>query len=437
VTGTRGETTVDAPLIRRVRLQLVGWSGAAILVVLVLLGTALYLAVDASLRAAGTQQLRQRAETVVDVVRDPGRGPGQARLGPVLAGEGSGTFALLVTPRGLAVFPREIGLPEGLPDAVGVREARAGDVAIHERTLGETPVRVLSRPIDVLDGRYVIQVVQDRTAEARTLDVLLAVLLGGGLLALLASLGAGAVYAGRALVPIRDALRRQREFAADASHELRTPITVVRGNLELLRRRTQADPETRAMVDDMDAELARLTSLVGDLLLLARSDSGAVQMSRERVDLADLALDAIPGLAGVGERSGVRVELDAAPTPVFGDAVRLRQLVTILVDNAVRHSPAGGCVTVRVLPSPEGAVLEVDDDGPGVRPEDAPHIFERFWRSPVAPPGGTGLGLAIAAWIVEHHGGGIDVGRAPGRGARFRVRLPLAGTASRRVTAPV
>jgi signal transduction histidine kinase len=109
---------------------------------------------------------------------------------------------------------------------------------------------------------------------------------------------------------------------------------------------------------------------------------------------------------------------------VSGDPLRLRQLVTILTDNALAHSPAGTAVSVRIRPETPDVVLTVDDQGPGIREEDLPRIFERFWRADNAPAGGTGLGLSIAAWIVEAHGGTISATNRPEGGARFEIRLP-------------
>jgi signal transduction histidine kinase len=286
--------------------------------------------------------------------------------------------------------------------------------------------------------------VQDRTTEVRTLDSLVTVLLGGGAVVLLVALGFGAVYARRALVPIREslaaqraALRRQREFAADASHELRTPLTVIRSSVEHLRRhgdRPVADVGD-ALVD-IDAEVRHLSSLVDDLLLLARSDSGAVTLERVPLHLDDVAADAAAALAQPAAAAGVRVEVDPQPTAAVGDPARLRQLVMILLDNAIRHSPRGSAVRVVIRPAPGGsgtadgsggpgaAILTVEDAGPGVKPEDQPRVFDRFWRAPGAPAGGTGLGLAIAKWIAEHHQGSISVDRSAAGGARFEVRLP-------------
>jgi signal transduction histidine kinase len=260
--------------------------------------------------------------------------------------------------------------------------------------------------------------------------VLLVVLIAGGILALAASLGVGWLYAERALVPIRDAMRRQREFAADASHELRTPLAIVRGSVEHLRRnRDQPVAQVGAALDDIDVGTQRLTALVEDLLVLARTDSGAIELDLGPTDLGELTLDAASGLAAVARDVSVEIRIDAEPVPLRGDADRLRQLVVILIDNAIRHASTAdggkGSVQVSVKASEGTAVLTVDDDGRGVRPEDLPRVFDRFWRAADVPPGGTGLGLAIARWIAERHGGTITAANRPTRGARFEVRLPI------------
>jgi signal transduction histidine kinase len=167
--------------------------------------------------------------------------------------------------------------------------------------------------------------------------------------------------------------------------------------------------------------------MVDDLLLLARSDSGAVVLERLPVDLGDVASSGASALATLATEHGVSIQVDPAPTEIAGDPARLRQLVVILVDNAVRHSPAGGVVTVGVRVDGAEAVLDVEDEGLGIRPEDGPHLFDRFYRAPGAPGGGTGLGLAIAAWIVEAHDGRIGAtNRTDRAGARFTARMPLA-----------
>jgi signal transduction histidine kinase len=298
----------------------------------------------------------------------------------------------------------------------------------------DVPVRVLTVPAtNPTLGTFYVQVVQDRSTEAQTLQALLLVLVVGGALLVIAALAFGAVYARRALVPIRESLdaqrvslRRQREFAADASHELRTPLTVIRSSVEHLRR--HADEPVAQVGDalqDIDAEVQHLTSMVDDLLLLARSDSGAVTLERVPVHLDDVATEAASALTVPAGARGVTVVVDHEPAPMEGDPARLRQLVMILIDNAIRHSPAGGEVRVAIRSADGSATLSVADQGPGIRPADMPHVFDRFWRAPDAPAGGTGLGLAIAKWIAERHEGSVAAASPAGGGATFEVRLPL------------
>jgi signal transduction histidine kinase len=430
-----GETRV----VRRVRRRLLAWSGGTTLVLLVLLGAAIYAAVAASLASAGTAQLRERARELTGgqawgsgVIGVPPAGAqlvvGEGAVpGLVIGGPTSGTLAIIVGPgaeggtSGSAPVIQELRLP----DQAGVDAALAAGESIQETDLEGVPVRILSTPITGPAGTLVVQVIGDRTAEVRTLTVLLVVLLAGGLLVLAASLLVGWLYADRALVPIRDAMRRQREFAADASHELRTPLAVVRGNVEALRLRPDRPAaEIEEILVETEAEVDRMGDMVDDLLLLARTDSGAIELAVEPVDLAEVALDGAALLSAAADAAAVRVEVDAEPVTVAGDPARLRQLVTILVDNAVRHAPAGSTVEIGVAETGEAGRLRVDDQGPGFRPEDLPRVFDRFWRASDAPEGGTGLGLAIAAWIVERHGGRITAANRPDGGARLEVTLP-------------
>jgi signal transduction histidine kinase len=422
----------DAALLRRTRLRLLAWSGGLTLVILVALGAALYIAVSGSLAARGTDLLASRADGLVRLLQRPGQIPAAFVLGPGFGGESSGTLALIVRPDDTLVGPAELQDISGLPDPAGVTAARAGATDVRQVEVSSIPVRVYSIAVTRPDGAYVVQVLGERSSEVQLLSTLLSVLALGGLAALLLALAAGYVYAGRALIPVRAsmdrrdvALRRQREFTANASHELRTPLTVVRASVADLRRnRKQPVEKVGEALDDIDAEVSHLTALVDDLLFLARTDSGALVLERTPMDLADVAAEAAGQLAPVATEHGVRLEVDPRPTPVAGDALRLRQLVTILADNALAHSPGGTTVAVRIRPEGLDAVLTVEDQGPGIRDEDLPRLFERFWRADNAPAGGTGLGLSIAAWIVDAHGGTISAANRVEGGARFEVRLP-------------
>lgn len=426
--------TADAPLLRRTRWRLALWSGGATLATLVVLGVLLYVILNRTLSADSEVRLRNQADEIQQAVdrfggnalrfltRDDG-----PLGGPRVGGPGAGTTTIAVRADGQAfgVVPRD--LVGELPVQDGFEAALAGVDDVRTVTLAGTPFRVRSEPLEVGGERMVIQILDNRAAEQRVLATALIVLLVGGAIVLLASVAFGFVYAGRALIPIRDSLRRQREFAADASHELRTPITVIRSSADYLRRLPALrDGEASAAVDDITAEGERMTRLVEELLLLARADSDAIELRRERLDLTDVAGDSLRGLARLADERGVRLELDGKPAAVVGDPDRLRQLLAILVDNAVRHSPAGASVTVRVARTGRSATLSVSDTGPGIRPEDLPRLFDRFFRASGAPAGGSGLGLAIAEWIAERHRGRLTAANAPAGGAVFTLVLPAA-----------
>jgi signal transduction histidine kinase len=423
----------DGRLLRNVRLRLILWSGISTLVVLAVLGVALYAVAARTLESDGIKQLDNRAAEFRRQ-RDPRIGPDQ---GFKFGGGSSGTFALIADDTARPVGRGSLLIPDGFPIVAGIDAARATGTDTRTTVVDGTPIRVRTEQADSNIGTVYIQVIQDRSAEAQTLDAIRSVLLVGGLVVLLVAFGLGGVYARRALVPIREslvqqraALRRQREFAADASHELRTPLTVIRSSVEHLRRNSADSSAGSEALDDIDAEVGHLTTLVEDLLLLARSDSGAITLTRLPVDLGDIAADGAGALVKTAGERGVSLGLDPEPAMVDGDRARLRQLSVILVDNALRHTPRGGSVRVRTRSNPQEAVLEVDDDGPGIRAEDMPHVFERFWRAPGAAAGGTGLGLAIAKSIVDLHDGRITVANRPEGGARFTVRLPTAARPS-------
>ncbi len=428
----------DSRMVRHVRRNLVLLSGGTTLVVLLILGFALYLAVAGSLANSGVRQLQAGMDVPKAVLTGQRPDPGDSSQFGFQFGSPKFAFALDDNDRVIG-GPRDLHLPPGLPDTAAVAQSRATGQDLRTTsvttTVGSTPVRILTQTFPGVQGiTFTVQVVQDRTVELNTLNIMLVVLLLGGAVALLVASGFGAVYARRALVPIRESLarqrlslRRQREFAADASHELRTPLTVIRSSVEYLQRhRDEPVGVVGSALVDIDDEVRHMTAIVEDLLLLARSDSGAVALEHIPVDLGDVAADGASAMGKPATDRGVRVFVDPQPAVVAGDAARLRQLVMILVDNAIRHSPTDGRVRVSVRAVASGASLVVEDDGPGIRAEDLPHLFERFYRAPGAPGGGTGLGLAIAAWIVDRHGGRIEVTNRAEGGARFVVDLPAA-----------
>jgi signal transduction histidine kinase len=230
------------------------------------------------------------------------------------------------------------------------------------------------------------------------------------------------------------AMQRQREFVADASHELRTPLTSILANLELLQASLEerGDDEDHAAVGSALRSSQRMSRLVSDLLLLARADAGRTSARRE-CDLAEIVAGALAEVRPVATDHHISLDADGAVT-VEGNPDELHRMVLNLLDNAVRHTPAGTDVKVGVSREDGRAVLEVTDDGPGIPAGLEGQVFARFVRGagPADEAGGdgTGLGLAIVEAVASSHGGGAEAGASPQGGARFTVHLPAVGAGS-------
>ncbi|MGH3646968.1 MAG: sensor histidine kinase [Micromonosporaceae bacterium] len=225
---------------------------------------------------------------------------------------------------------------------------------------------------------------------------------------------------------------RMRRFVADASHELRSPLTSIRGFAELHRHGALSDPaETAGVMRRIEDEAARMGLLVEDLLLLARLDQHR-PIAWEPVDLLELAMDARDAARAVAPHRPIELVVGAGPPVVMGDQARLRQVFDNLIRNALVHTPSETPVEIRVRAEGRTALLEVVDQGPGLDPDQAERVFERFYRADPARSrrhGSSGLGLAIVAALAAAHGGRAGVLSVPGEGADFWVRLPLAPAA--------
>jgi two-component system OmpR family sensor kinase len=221
--------------------------------------------------------------------------------------------------------------------------------------------------------------------------------------------------------------QRLRQFVADASHELRTPVTTVRGYAELFRAGGLDDPaELAEAMRRTEQEAVRMGALVDDLLHLARLDQGR-PLAREPVDLAAMADDVVRDTRAVDPGRPVVAHTDG-PVVVTGDDARLRQVVANVVGNAVVHTPPGTPIEVRVRREPTAAVVEVVDEGPGMPPDVAARAFERFYRADPARSrhqGGSGLGLSIVQATVAAHGGTVELDTMPGAGTTVRIVLPV------------
>lgn len=266
--------------------------------------------------------------------------------------------------------------------------------------------------------------------------------------ALIASFGAAALMAvvlvavggsflvQKSLLPVERSIAHMRRFMADAAHEMRTPLTVIRSRAEVALQKPREAGEYVEAMRGVEAETRRLGRIVEDLLTLARADAGERSVERRRVFLDDIVSDAAGAARAMAQARGVELTVDEfEESAVDGDAALLRQLAMLLLDNAVKFTPAGGHVSLRVGTVDGRSTLTVEDNGPGISEEQRPHIFDRFYRGDPAhsrgmvgsASDGAGLGLAIAKWIVEAHHAEIRVHSAAGAGTRMTVVFPPAG----------
>jgi heavy metal sensor kinase len=227
---------------------------------------------------------------------------------------------------------------------------------------------------------------------------------------------------------LEEAFQRQRQFTADASHELRAPLTLLLGQVDVALQQPRSDREYNQALRGLREDVLRLRQLVDALLALARADARQNMLAPEPLDLGELTQEIADALAPVAEERGIHLEARYMPGIIVrGDQARLMQLLLNLVENALNHTPTGGTVIVAAerAGNPRMAIASVRDTGCGIGARHLPHVFERFYRVDTArTAGGAGLGLAICTWIAEAHGGHIEVQSEVGVGSTFTVWLP-------------
>jgi heavy metal sensor kinase len=232
---------------------------------------------------------------------------------------------------------------------------------------------------------------------------------------------------------LEDAFKKITQFTADASHELRTPVAVMRTRTELSLRKARSAEEYRDVIAEVLAELEKTSALIEQLMFLARADSGAATLHFSATNVSEVLREACHQGSALAEAKqiGFQEQISRDSMWIRGDASSLRRLFLILIDNAVKYTPASGQVEVSLQRNDGYAVAQVRDTGIGISETDLPNVFERFYRADKARTrelGGVGLGLSIGRWITEVHAGTIEVHSSPGRGSIFEVRLPIANS---------
>ncbi|WP_295157259.1 ATP-binding protein [Selenomonas sp. AE3005] len=318
-------------------------------------------------------------------------------------------------------------------DVMAQWQAPDGDVVVVTKTREnghKSEIMMTSQKITESSGKVQrVYVGKDVTALYNGMEKATTIMAGLGLLALIIATIVGHILSGKAMVPLKAAYEKQRQFAADASHELRTPLAVVMASAELL----QNDPSIKSpflkqVVEDVHDEVKKMTKLVGDLLVVARSDNKALKLKPSKFDLGAVAAQTARLMQPLAEQKNIAIIAENLPkTMIHADEQKIRQLVLILVDNAVKYTPDGGKVTLEFRKAEKGKVcLAVSDTGIGIAPEDQEKVFDRFYRVDKARSremGGNGLGLAIAQEIVELHQGTIAIDSVLGQGTTFTITL--------------
>jgi K+-sensing histidine kinase KdpD len=316
-------------------------------------------------------------------------------------------------------------------DTIEAWNVAAGDVAVFSKKDDNgktTKVMLTAHPI-VVNGELsgMVYVGKDVTAIYNGLKKSTYALLLLAFIALAIATVVGHVMSGKAIVPLREAYEKQRQFAADASHELRTPLSVVMASADLLDNDPSiTSPFLKQVIADVRDEVKKMTKLVSDLLTVARSDNQALKVKLQKFDISALMEQTLRLMQPLADKKNVALRGEGmAPVEIQADEQKIRQLVLILVDNAVKYTPDGGQVTLRLETAEGGRVrFSVQDTGIGIAKADQDRIFDRFYRVDKARSramGGNGLGLAIAQEIVNLHQGKILVKSEPGQGTQFTV----------------
>ena len=315
-------------------------------------------------------------------------------------------------------------------DVIENRNIAEGEVEVfqHSNETGQlSTVMMTSKKIITDDAVQTLYVGKDVTALYSGLRKATYAQMVLGFIAVLIGSAIGYYMAGRALVPIKEAYDKQKQFAADASHELRTPLAVVMASADLLL----ADPSIqnpflRQVIEDLKNEVKKMTNLVSDLLMVARSDNNALKVNIKRLDLFEVLSQVLRMMTPIAEKKNILLRGDNLyRVYAKGDEDRIRQLMIILTDNAIKYTPEGGRVEIGLIEK-ERVGITVTDNGIGISKDNLEKIFERFYRVDKARSremGGNGLGLSIAKELVRMNGGEIGVESKEGEGTRFTVWL--------------
>jgi heavy metal sensor kinase len=457
---------------RSLSFRLVMWYALVLTGSLALLAALTLLFLRHYLEAGQLETQARRARQIAGtLVGRAGEDSLRREIEELYAPEANERFIRITAPDGYLAYVS--GKPySGRFDPASVPRPRMGDGGFaRKEALPSGSLLVAAVPSSSPQGRYMVEVGVSTASTDATLDQVLLMLAIGLPVTLAVAVGGGFVLVRRALRPVdriarkaeaitqanlserlpvvrtgdeleqlslslnhlisrlEEAVQASRRFVADASHELRTPLAVMRGELEDLAQDLTLQPPTRERLGSVLEEVDRLAEIVEGLLALSRLDAGEGKSAWVAFDLAELATTTAEQMGLLAEDKRIQVICDSTPGVIVeGDRARLKQVIVNLLDNAIKYTPQGGQVGLRVAREGGSAVLDVVDNGIGIPPEALPQVFQRFFRADESrsrEQGGAGLGLSIVKSICLAHGADVEVASEPGRGSRFRIRQPL------------
>ena len=453
-----------------IRLRIALWYLAVLAVTLAAFSVGIFFFLRQDLNANLDSSLRNRAAILLDIISLSGGRPTLQQLSPPNTGSTDGGYLRTFDSTGAVILDTSSSFGNVPMNGQTVQSALAGKATF--RSTAGPSTRIYTVPI-LQDGSVTgaLEVGQSRDNVTDTLNTLGYVIAIAYPLTLIVASFGGLFLAARALSPIDritrqaqrisaenlderigldlandelgrlartfdamiarldDAFARQRQFTADASHELRTPLTILKGQLDVALNREREAEAYRQVLQAANDEVDHMIRLTSGLLTLARADADEVPIRKEPVDAGSIVAGAVEQVRAATEAKGISLALQPGPNVTLdADEDLLLQLMLNLLDNALKHTPAGGHIEAGWSVNRKRAVLFVADSGVGIAPEHLPHLFDRFYRVEKArsrADGGAGLGLAICRWIADVHGGTLAVESEPGAGSRFNFELPI------------
>lgn len=421
---------MNGPPVERLRRRLTAWYVVTFCIILALLGGGLFVVIRGQLAAQLDKSLRDATTELARAARiretESASATGQV-MDAVDELHIPDRQLYLLTATGEPVKPAKA---DPWIRSAAIRAGREGSTNEDHKVAGDKMLRLHAEPFRLSSGAPMIAAaVADKVELEDRYASLIGVFGAAAVAALVLVAVGGSILVGKSAQPVERTMEQMRRFMADAAHELRTPITVLRSRAEIA---LQQPRDTEAYVNALrgvESESIRLGRIVDDLLILARADAGDRPIERKEFQLDDLALDAAAAAGAVAQSKQVGVivgNLDSAV--IDGDSELVRRLMMILLDNAIKFTPAGRDVRLSVFADSSAATLVVEDSGIGIPPDQLPQVFDRFYRGDPARgrSEGAGLGLSIARWIADAHRAHIEVSSAERSGTRIEVTFPIA-----------